>query len=67
MDEFAGCHNNRPADTGEQVRRMMRGMDGKRLRYQDLVSAGLDYAPATASDTSLERTVKVATNIRKSN
>ena len=35
--EFAGRHNSRPADTLEQVSRMVRGMTGKRLRYKDLV------------------------------
>jgi transposase-like protein len=36
--EFSGRHNNRPADTIDQVRELMRRMDGKRLRYQDLVA-----------------------------
>ena len=35
--EFAGRHNNRPSDTLEQIHILMKGMDGKRLRYQDLV------------------------------
>lgn len=35
--EFAGRHNARPADTIDQVRGMVRGMEGKRLRYQDLI------------------------------
>ena len=34
--EFAGRHNSRPNDTIDQVRQVIRGMDGKRLRYQDL-------------------------------
>ncbi len=37
-DEFAGRHNARPLDTSEQVRRLIRGMDGKRLRYKDLTA-----------------------------
>ena len=37
--EFEGRHNSRPLDTAEQMRIMARGADGKRLRYQDLVSA----------------------------
>ena len=37
--EFAGHHNNRPADTIVQMRRMVRGTK-KRLRYRDLVGAG---------------------------
>ena len=36
--EFAGRHNDRPADTIEQVRHLMRGMVGKRLRYADLIA-----------------------------
>ena len=36
--EFAGRHNNRPADTLDQVSRMVAGMIGKRLRYKDLVA-----------------------------
>ena len=38
VTEFEGRHNDRPSDTVDQVRHMMRGMDGKRLRYQDLVA-----------------------------
>ena len=38
VGEFTGRHNDRPLDTEEQMRRMMKGMDGKRLRYQDLVA-----------------------------
>ena len=38
--EFAGRHNNRPADTIDQMRRMVRGTKNKRLRYRDLVGAG---------------------------
>ena len=36
--EFAGRHNDRPQDTEEQIRRMASGMEGKRLRYQDLIA-----------------------------
>ena len=36
--EFEGRHNARPQDTEEQIRRMASGMEGKRLRYQDLIS-----------------------------
>ena len=35
--EFAGRHNDRPADTTEQMRHIAEGLSGKRLRYQDLV------------------------------
>ena len=34
--EFAGRHNNRPADTVDQMRRMVRGMAGKLLRFREL-------------------------------
>ena len=37
VDEFAGRHNMRPLDTIDQMKAMVRGMDGKRLRYRDLV------------------------------
>ena len=36
--EFAGRHNDRPLGTLEQMRRMVRGMEGKRLRYRDLIA-----------------------------
>ena len=36
--EFDGRHNDRPSDTVDQVRHIMAGMGGKRLRYQDLVA-----------------------------
>ncbi len=35
--EFAGRHNARPLDTDDQLRNLMAGMDGKRLRYEDLI------------------------------
>ena len=38
VDEFAGRHNVRTADTIDQMRAMVQGMDGKRLRYKDLVN-----------------------------
>ena len=34
--EFAGRHNDRPLDTIDQLRAIVRGMVGKRLRYADL-------------------------------
>ena len=34
--EFAGRHNERPKDTVEQIRGLIQGMEGKRLRYSDL-------------------------------
>ena len=36
VNEFAGRHNQRPLDTIDQMRVMVRGMDGKELRYRDL-------------------------------
>ena len=36
--EFAGRHNQRPADTLVQMGAMVRGMDQKRLRYEDLIA-----------------------------
>ena len=36
--EFARRHNSRPNDTIDQVHNVIRGMDGKRLRYQDLTT-----------------------------
>ena len=38
--EFAGRQNDRLLGTMEQLRLMFRAMEGKRLRYQDLVAAG---------------------------
>ena len=38
VTEFAGRHNQRPADTLVQMGAMVRGMEQKRLRYDDLVS-----------------------------
>ena len=37
--EFAGRHNNRPLDTVDQVETMVKGMEGKRLRYRDLIGS----------------------------
>ena len=36
VNEFAGRHNQRPLDTIDQMRAMVRGMEGKRLPYRDL-------------------------------
>ena len=38
VDEFAGRHDDRPLDTIQQVQRIMAGMVGKRLRYEDLIA-----------------------------
>ena len=37
VQEFAGRHNTRSFDTIDQMKAMAKGMDGKRLRYRDLV------------------------------
>ena len=34
--EFEGRHNDRPLDTIDQMRRIVRSMDGKRLKYSTL-------------------------------
>ena len=39
VTEFEGRHNRRPLDAADQMSRMAKGADGKRLRYQDLVAA----------------------------
>jgi transposase-like protein len=36
--EFGGRHNDRPLDTVDQVRALVKGSEGKRLRYKDLVA-----------------------------
>ena len=36
--EFEGRHNDRPSDTITQMTAMVRGMEGKRLRYDDLIA-----------------------------
>ena len=36
--EFAGRHNDRPKNTVDQITDLVRGMDGKRLRYADLIA-----------------------------
>ena len=38
VGEFEGRHNDRETDTIEQMTRMVRGMDGKQLRYADLTA-----------------------------
>ncbi len=37
-NEFSGRHNDRPLDTEEQMESMVRGMQCKRLRYEDLIA-----------------------------
>ncbi len=38
VNEFSGRHNIRSLDTIDQMISVAKGMDGKRLRYNDLVS-----------------------------
>jgi len=38
VGEFAGRHNARPLDTIDQLRAMVRGMVGRRLRYDELIA-----------------------------
>ena len=38
VNEFAGRHNDRPSDTRDQMRHIVEGMKGKRLRYADLIT-----------------------------
>ena len=35
--EFEGRHNRRPLDTADQMARMAKGADGKRLQYKTLI------------------------------
>ena len=39
VNEFAGRHNDRPRDTEDQMGRIVKGMNAKRLRYADLTAA----------------------------
>ena len=41
VNEFAGRHNIRPLDTIHQMRAIIRGLEGKRLRYRDLIKTRL--------------------------
>ena len=41
VEEFAGRYNNRENDTIDQLKSMVEGMEGKKLRYKDFVS-GVD-------------------------
>ena len=38
VGEFSGRHNDREADTADQMAHVVKGMVGKRLRYQDLIA-----------------------------
>ena len=43
--EFEGRHNDRPADTIDQMAHMVQGMLNKRLRYSELIAGGPAYPP----------------------
>ena len=45
LGKFQGRHNIRPLDTIDQMERMVRSMDSKRLRYQNLIAGGPAYPP----------------------
>ncbi|MCY4513986.1 MAG: transposase [Candidatus Tectomicrobia bacterium] len=38
VDEFVGRHNKRPSGTIDQMGAFVSGMEGKRIRYQDLIA-----------------------------
>ena len=40
VGEFEGRHNNRSRNTIDQMAVMVRGAEGKRLRYADLIDHG---------------------------
>ena len=49
VQEFAGKHNIREADTPNQMRTLVERMDGKRLRYRELIAPnGLDSGARSA-------------------
>lgn len=54
--EFEGRHNNRSEDTVDQITSLVQGMDGKRLRYPDLI-AGKVFKPLT--DGGQDATIEV--------
>lgn len=43
VNEFSGRHNDRPANTIDQMENIARGLTGKRLRYSDLIAGGPAY------------------------
>ena len=48
VSEFAGKHNIRDFDTPDQMRSLVERMDGKRLKYRDLIKDnGLDSGART--------------------
>ena len=47
VNEFCGRHNVRELDTIDQMRLLAKGLEGKRLRFKDLIAD--TGVPATAS------------------
>ena len=45
LAEFSGRHNIRPMDTLDQIIAISDGMNGKRLRYKDLVAQEIRRSP----------------------
>ena len=52
VTEFAGRHNNRGADTTEQMRRMVRGLLGKTLTYCQLTGRAAAACWASAANAA---------------
>ncbi len=50
VTEFAGRHNQRPYDTIDQMQRVASGMEGKRLRYADLIGQGEEVQSQSPKD-----------------
>jgi len=46
VTEFEGRHNRRPLDTADQMANMVKGADGKQLRYADLIGPKPTIQPA---------------------
>jgi len=38
VDEYAGRHNQRSLPTMNQIEEAIKGLDGKRLKYEELIS-----------------------------
>ena len=38
VNEFSGRHNIRPLDTIQQMRAIIQGLEGKRIRYRELIA-----------------------------
>ena len=58
VNEFAGRHNLRMEDTEDQMTAVARDMDGKRLRYQDLIRKPAPMATTDLFAALVEEDVK---------